>query len=108
MNEYKEIKNIEDFEYICNLSKKIHLYLDKDNKKCDIYLDTCYMNYHDLVFFCLRYKLYNDTHHLERESRNMIIDYYKYHVLDLDYYRYYIKENEDYFELFEMDRDIKK
>ncbi len=104
MNEYKEIKNIEDFESICNSSKKIHLYLDKDkdNKKCEIYLDTCYMNYHDLIFFCLRYRLHNDTHHLERESRNINVDYHKYHVLDLDYNRYYIKENEDYIEMREI------
>ncbi len=108
MNEYKEMNNLLDFEYISNLSKKIHLYLEKDMKKYDIYLDTCYMNYHDLVFFCLRHKLQNDTHHLGREGRNMNIDYHKYHVLDLDINRYFIKEKEDYFELFEMDRDIKK
>ncbi len=108
MNEYIEMKNIEDFEYICNLSKKIHLYLEKENEKYEIYLDTCYMNYHDLVFFCLRHKLQNDTHHLQREGRNMNIDYHKYHVLDIDNYRYFIKKKEDYIELFEMKRDIKK
>ena len=108
MNEYKEMNNLIDFEYLCNSSKKIHFYSNFSKEKYDIYLETCYMNYHDLVFFCLRHKLQNDTLHLKRENRNIIIDYHKYHVLDLDINRYFIKENEDYFELFEMDRDIKK
>ncbi len=103
MNEYKEIINIEDLENVCDSIKKIYLYKNMTKEKYDIYLDTCYMNYHDLVFFCLRYKLEYNTHYLERESRNMKIDYHKYHVLDLDLYQYFINEKEDYFELFELE-----
>lgn len=104
MEGYKEIYELVDLEYICNTHKKIHLYSDTKKEKMEIYLDTIYMNYHDLVFFCLRHCLSNDTHHLQRENRNMVVNYHKYHVLDLELFRYFISEKNEYFEMFEIDK----
>lgn len=104
MEGYKEIKELVEFENICNSNKKIHLYTDTKKIKMEIYIDTIYMNYHDLVFFCLRHSLQNDTHLLQRESKNMVVNYHKYHVLDLDIFRYFVSEKDDYFELFEIEK----